>query len=55
MVGGAVMYLTKSIVENAANWKDHMTLIATIKTGGLVDTLNGKGSFHSTRPYQLGL
>ncbi|GAB7531343.1 fasciclin domain-containing protein [Pseudomonas sp. 3A(2025)] len=45
MVGGAAMYPTKTIVENAANSKDHTTLVAAVKAAGLVDTLNGKGPF----------
>src|SRR3954453_10634098 len=45
MVGGAAMYPTKTIVENAVNSKDHTTLVAAVKAGGLVDTLSGKGPF----------
>jgi uncharacterized surface protein with fasciclin (FAS1) repeats len=45
MVGGAPMYRTKNIVENAVNSKDHTTLVAAVKAGGLVDTLAGKGPF----------
>ncbi|WMJ71537.1 fasciclin domain-containing protein [Stenotrophomonas sp. 24(2023)] len=45
MVGGAAMYPTKTIVENAMNSKDHTTLVAAVKAAGLVDTLNGKGPF----------
>ena len=45
MVGGAAMYSTKNIVENAANSKDHTTLVAAVKAAGLVDTLMGKGPF----------
>ena len=45
MVGGAPMYATKTIVENAVNSKDHTTLVAAVKAAGLVDTLNGKGPF----------
>ena len=45
MVGGAAMYDTKTIVENAANSKDHTTLVAAVKAAGLVDTLEGKGPF----------
>jgi uncharacterized surface protein with fasciclin (FAS1) repeats len=44
-VGGAAMYPTKTIVENAANSPIHTTLVAAIKAGGLVDTLNSKGPF----------
>lgn len=45
MVGGAAMYKTKNIVENAVNSQDHTTLVAAIKAAGLVDTLTGKGPF----------
>lgn len=44
-VGGAPMYATKNIVENAVNSKDHTTLVAAVKAAGLVDTLTGKGPF----------
>ena len=44
-VGGAPMYATKNIVENAANSKDHTTLVAAVKAAGLVETLEGKGPF----------
>ncbi|MDB5679860.1 MAG: fasciclin [Sphingomonas bacterium] len=45
MVGGAAMYSTKTIVENAVNSKDHTTLVAAVKAAGLVDTLSGAGPF----------
>ena len=45
MVGGAPMYPTKNIVENAINSKDHTTLVAAVKAAGLVETLQGKGPF----------
>ena len=45
MVGGAAMYDTKTIVENAINSKDHTTLVAAVKAAGLVETLSGKGPF----------
>ena len=45
MVGGAAMYPTKNIVENAVNSKDHTTLVAAVKAAGLVDTLQGTGPF----------
>lgn len=45
MVGGAPMYPSKNIVENAVNSKDHTTLVAAVKAAGLVDTLAGPGSF----------
>jgi len=44
-VGGAPMYTTKNIVENAVNSKDHTTLVAAVKAAGLVDTLKGAGPF----------
>ncbi|RWP10944.1 fasciclin domain-containing protein [Mesorhizobium sp.] len=44
-VGGAPMYTTKNIVENAVNSKDHTTLVAAVKAAGLVDTLQGAGPF----------
>lgn len=43
MVGGAAMYPTKNIVENAINSKDHTTLVAAVKAAGLVDALQGAG------------
>ena len=45
MVGGAAMYETKTIVENAANSKDHTTLVAAVKAAGLAETLSGAGPF----------
>ena len=45
MVGGAAMYPTKTIVDNAVNSKDHTTLVAAVKAAGLVDTLSGPGPF----------
>ena len=45
MVGGAPMYPSKNIVENAVNSKDHTTLVAAVKAAGLVETLSGKGPF----------
>ncbi len=45
MVGGAAMYPTKNIVENAVNSPDHTTLVAAVKAAGLVDTLSGPGPF----------
>lgn len=45
MVGGAAMYPTKTIVENASQSKDHTTLVAAVKAAGLVDTLSGPGPF----------
>jgi len=45
MVGGASMYPSKNIIENAVNSKDHTTLVAAVKAAGLVDTLEGPGPF----------
>ena len=45
MVGGAAMYPSKTIVENAVNSQDHTTLVAAVKAAGLVDTLSGPGPF----------
>ena len=45
MVGGAAMYASKDIVDNAVNSKDHTTLVAAVKAAGLVKTLKGKGPF----------
>ena len=45
MVGGAAMYKTKDIVDNAVNSADHTTLVAAVKAAGLVETLKGKGPF----------
>ena len=45
MVGGAAMYPSKDIVDNAVNSKDHTTLVAAVKAAGLVDTLKGPGPF----------
>ena len=45
MVGGAAMYPSKNIIENAVNSKDHTTLVAAVKAAGLVETLQGAGPF----------
>ena len=45
MVGGAAMYPSKNIIQNAVNSKDHTTLVAAVKAAGLVETLEGKGPF----------
>jgi uncharacterized surface protein with fasciclin (FAS1) repeats len=44
-VGGAPMYPTKNIIENAVNSKDHTTLVAAVKAAGLVETLQSAGPF----------
>ncbi len=45
MVGGAPMYPSNNIIENAVHSKDHTTLVAAVKAAGLVDTLEGAGPF----------
>jgi uncharacterized surface protein with fasciclin (FAS1) repeats len=44
-VGGAPMYPSKNIIENAVNSKDHTTLVAAVQAAGLVETLSGAGPF----------
>jgi uncharacterized surface protein with fasciclin (FAS1) repeats len=44
-VGGAPMFATKNIIENAVNSQDHTTLVAAVKAAGLVETLQGPGPF----------
>src|SRR6476660_5037321 len=44
-VGGAPMYPSKNIIQNAVNSKDHTTLVAAVKAAGLVETLQGPGPF----------
>jgi len=44
-VGGAPMYPSKNIIQNAINSKDHTTLVAAVKAAGLVETLQGPGPF----------
>ena len=55
MVGGAPMYPTKNIIENAVNSKDHTTLVAAVKAAGLVETLEGTGPVHRVRADQRRL
>jgi len=50
MVGGAPMFPSKNIIENAVNSKDHTTLVAAVKAAGLVDTLMGAGPFTVLAP-----
>lgn len=50
MVGGAEMYPSKNIIENAMNSGDHKTLVAAVKAAGLVETLQGKGPFTVLAP-----
>src|ERR1700726_4919546 len=45
MVGGAAMFPSKDIIDNAVNSKDHTTLVAAVKAAGLVATLKGPGPF----------
>jgi uncharacterized surface protein with fasciclin (FAS1) repeats len=45
MVGGAAMYPSRNIVQNALNSRDHTTLVAAVKAAGLVETLTGPGPF----------
>ena len=45
MVGGAEMFPTKNIIENASQSADHTTLVTAVKAAGLVDTLSGPGPF----------
>ena len=44
-VGGAPMFPSKDIIDNAVNSKDHTTLVAAVKAAGLVDTLKSPGPF----------
>ena len=44
-VGGAAMYASRNIIENAVNSRDHTTLVAAVKAAGLVETLSGPGPF----------
>jgi uncharacterized surface protein with fasciclin (FAS1) repeats len=54
MVGGAEMFETKTIVENAVNSKDHTTLVAAVQAAGLVETLSGPGPFTVFAPTDAG-
>lgn len=54
MVGGAAMYPSKTIVENAVNSADHTTLVAALKAADLVETLKGKGPFTVFAPTNTG-
>ncbi len=54
-VGGAAMYPTKNIIQNAVNSKDHTTLVAAVKAAGLVKTLEGKGPVHRFRSDQRSI
>ena len=53
MVGGAPMYPSKNIVENAVNSKDHTTLVAAVKAAGLVETLQSAGPFTVFAPVNM--
>src|ERR671923_476725 len=52
-VGGAPMYPSKNIIQNALNSKDHTTLVAAVKAAGLVDTLQGPGPFTVFAPTNM--
>lgn len=54
MVGGAVMFADKNIVENAVNSKNHTTLVAAVKAAGLVETLQTEGPFTVFAPVNSG-
>lgn len=53
MVGGAPMFPTKDIVDNAVNSRDHTTLVAAVKAAGLVDTLKSAGPFTVFAPTNM--
>ena len=56
MVGGAPMFPSKNIVQNAVNSKDHTTLVAAVKAAGLVDTLlkpENKGTLTTVLTYHV--
>tara|TARA_R100000458_G_C8018930_1_gene79563 strand:- start:102 stop:392 length:291 start_codon:yes stop_codon:yes gene_type:complete len=53
MVGGAEMYPSKTIVENAVNSNDHTTLVAAVKAADLVETLQGDGPFTVFAPTNM--
>jgi uncharacterized surface protein with fasciclin (FAS1) repeats len=53
MVGGAAMYPSKNIVENAVNSKDHTTLVAAVKAAGLVEILQSAGPFTVFAPTNM--
>ena len=53
MVGGAAMFPSKNIVQNAVNSRDHTTLVAAVKAAGLVETLEGKGPFTVFAPTNM--
>ncbi len=45
VVGGAAMFPSKNIIENAVKSKEHTTFVAAIKAAGLSDILSGSGPF----------
>lgn len=53
MVGGAPMYATKDIIQNAVNSADHTTLVAAVQAAGLVETLEGPGPFTVLAPNNM--
>ncbi len=54
-VGGAAMYPSKNIIENAVNSKDHTTLVAAVKAAGLVEYTRGQRPVHRLRADQRGV
>src|SRR3989449_10212885 len=54
-VGGAPMFPSKNIIQNAVNSKDHTTLVAAVKAAGLVDILEGKGPFNVFAPTKAAI
>ncbi len=53
MVGGAPMLVSRDIVDNAVNSKDHTTLVAAVKAAGLVETLKGPGTLTAVLTYHV--
>lgn len=53
-VGGAAMFASRNIIENAVNSRDHTTLVAAVKAAGLVETLSGPGPFTVFAPTNAG-
>lgn len=53
MVGGAAMFPSRNIIQNAVNSRDHTTLVAAVKAAGLVETLQGKGPFTVFAPTNM--
>ena len=53
-VGGAAMFASRNIIENAVNSRDHTTLVAAVKAAGLIETLSGPGPFTVFAPTNAG-